>query len=100
MFKFGASKTRNKNVRREIRAMRSDIAKMVVEEAQNKAKNKYDSLFDQSKMGGISNYQIEDAFKKIGDEDLLENFAGVFSSNYMSKFMNHTAMISGLVVYT
>ena len=46
MFKFGASKTRNKNVRREIRAMRSDIAKMVVEEAQNKAKNKYDSLFD------------------------------------------------------
>ena len=51
-------------------------------------------------MGGISNYQIQDAFKKIGDEDLLENFAGVFSSNYMSKFMNHTAMISGLVVYT
>ena len=59
IFKFGASKTRNKNVRR---AMRSDFAKMVVEEAQNKAKNKYESLFDQSKMGGISNYQIEGAF--------------------------------------
>ena len=45
-------------------------------------------------MGGISNYQIKDAFKKIGDEDLLENFVGVFPSNYMNKFINHTAMIS------
>ena len=43
IFKFGASKIRNKNVKR---AMRSDIAKMVVQEAQNKAKNKYDFLFD------------------------------------------------------
>ena len=45
-------------------------------------------------MGGISNYQIEDAFKKIGDEDLLENFVGAFPSNYMNKFINHVAMIS------
>ena len=43
IFKFGASKMRNKNVKR---AMRSDIAKMVVQEAQNKAKNQYDYLFD------------------------------------------------------
>ena len=45
-------------------------------------------------MGGISNYQIEDAFKKIGDEDLLENFFGVFPSNYMNRFINHAAMLS------
>ena len=45
-------------------------------------------------MAGISNYQIEDAFKKTGDEDLLENFVGVFPSNYMNKFINHAAMIS------
>ena len=45
-------------------------------------------------MGGISNYQIEDAFRKIGDEDLLENFVGVFPSNCMNKFINHAAMIS------
>ena len=43
IFKFGASKIRNKNVKR---AMRSDIAKMVAQEAQNRAKNKYHSLFD------------------------------------------------------
>ena len=43
IFKFGASKIRNKNVKR---AVRSDIAKMVVQEAQNKAKNKYDYLLD------------------------------------------------------
>ena len=45
-------------------------------------------------MDGISNYHIEDAFKKIGDEDLLENFVGVFPSNCMNKFINHAAMIS------
>ena len=45
-------------------------------------------------MGGISNFQIEDAFKKIGDEDLLEYFVGVFPSNDMNKFINHAAMIS------
>ena len=45
-------------------------------------------------MGGISNYQIEDAFKKIGDEDLLENFFGVFPSSYMKRFINHAAMLS------
>ena len=45
-------------------------------------------------MAGISNYQIEDAFKKTGDEELLENFVGVFPSSYMNKFINHAAMIS------
>ena len=45
-------------------------------------------------MGGISNFQIEDAFKKIGDEDLSEYFVGVFPSNDMNKFINHAAMIS------
>ena len=45
------------------------------------------------KMAGISNLQIEDAIKKVGDEDLLENFVGVFLSNYMNKFINHATMI-------
>ena len=45
------------------------------------------------KMAGISNLQIEDAIKKIGDKDLLENFVGVFLSNYMNKFINHATMI-------
>ena len=42
IFKFGASKIKNKNVQK---ALQSEIADMVVEEAQNRAKNKYDSLF-------------------------------------------------------
>ena len=46
-----------------------------------------------TKMGGISNFQIEDAIKKIGDKDLSKNFVGVFPSNYMNKFINHAAMI-------
>ena len=45
-------------------------------------------------MGGISNFQIEEPFKKIGDEDLLCNFVGVFPSNYLNKFVDHAAMIS------
>ena len=44
-------------------------------------------------MGDISNFQIENAIKKIGDEALSKNFVGVFPSNYMNKFINHAAMI-------
>ena len=44
-------------------------------------------------MGGISNFKIEDAIKKIGDEDLSENFVEVFPSNYINNFINHAAMI-------
>lgn len=42
IFKFGESKIKNKNIQK---ALQSEIADMVVEEAQNKVKNKYDSLF-------------------------------------------------------
>ena len=45
-------------------------------------------------MGGISNFQIEDAMKNIGDEDLIDNFVGVFPSNYMNKFIDHAAVTS------
>ena len=45
-------------------------------------------------MGGISNFAIENAFKKINHPDLLDNFVGVFPSNYMNKFVNHAAMIN------
>ena len=43
---------------------------------------------------GISNVQIENAIENIGDEDLNDNFVGVFPSNRMSEFINHSAMIS------
>ena len=42
LFNFGTSKIKN-NVKR---AMESDIAKMVVDESTNRAKNKYENLFD------------------------------------------------------
>ena len=37
---------------------------------------------------GISNFQIENAIDNIGDEDLNNNFVGVFPSNHMNKFIN------------
>ena len=40
-------------------------------------------------MAGISNFQIEEAFESIGDEDLLENFVGVFPLNRMNRFRRH-----------
>ena len=43
IFKFGVSKIKNKNVKR---ALKSDIAKIVVNEAKNRAKSKYNNLFD------------------------------------------------------
>ena len=42
---------------------------------------------------GIINFQIEEAFKNIGDKDLSDSFVGVFPSNYMNKFINHKMMI-------
>ena len=43
---------------------------------------------------GISNFQIEEAFKNINDEDIDDNFVGVFPSNGMNKFIDHAPMIS------
>ena len=50
-------------------------------------------------MGRISNAQIEKAFREIDDQDLLENFVGVFPSGYLNKFVNHTAMINNFSKY-
>ena len=38
---------------------------------------------------GFSNFQIDEAFKNIGDEDIENNFVGVFPLNHM----NHKLMI-------
>ena len=38
---------------------------------------------------GISNFQIEEVFKNIEDEDIENNFVGVFPSNHINKFIDH-----------
>ena len=43
---------------------------------------------------GISNFQIEEAFKNIGNKDINGNFIGVFPLNLVSKFIDHKMMIS------
>ena len=43
---------------------------------------------------GISNVQIEEAFKIIRDEDIDNNFVVVFPSNYTKKCIDHAAMTS------
>ena len=42
----------------------------------------------------ITNFQIEEAFKNINDEDIDDNFVVGFPSNHMKKFIDHTSMIS------
>ena len=37
----------------------------------------------------ISHFQIENALKNMDDEDIDNNFVGVFQSNHMNKFINH-----------
>ena len=43
---------------------------------------------------GVINFQIENALKNMDDEDVNENFFGVFPTNHMNKFINHAATIS------
>ena len=42
---------------------------------------------------GISNFQIEEAFKNLNDEDIGDSFVGAFPSNHMKKFINLASMI-------
>ena len=77
MFKYSVSKIKNKKVQR---VLNSDIGNYVVDEAQNKVRNRTHSfLIIMSK--GISSFQIENAISNIGDDDLIFKFAGVFPSN-------------------
>ena len=43
---------------------------------------------------GIINFQTEEAFKNTKDEDVNNNFVGIFPSNYINKFIDHASMIS------
>ena len=43
---------------------------------------------------GISNLQIEKAFKELNDQDIDENFVGVFPANRMNRFIDYKTMIS------
>ena len=43
---------------------------------------------------GISNFQTENTIDNTGYEDLNNIFVGLFPSNHMNKFINHSAMIS------
>ena len=44
---------------------------------------------------GISNFEIERVFKMIDNNDLDDDFVGVFQSNKMNKFFNVTKMMKG-----
>ena len=42
---------------------------------------------------GISNIQIEKAFRDLNDEDIDDNFAGVFPGNHINRFINCKTMM-------
>ena len=44
-------------------------------------------------MVGISNEAIEDFFEKVNDEDLKNNFIGVFPSNFINRFISYHSII-------
>ena len=44
-------------------------------------------------MSGISNEAIEDFFEKVNDDDLKNNFIGVFPSNFINKFISYHSII-------
>ena len=88
------SKIKNKHVQR---TLNSNIADYVAEDTPNQAKNKLSNLFGgilKEMTKEISNFQIENAIESIDNEDLNDNFVGVFLSIHLNKFVNHAAMIS------
>ena len=61
-FKSGVSKIKNKNVKK---ALTSAIADMVVDEVQNRAKNRYSTLFDDYKKWKVfQTFKLKILFKK------------------------------------
>ena len=46
-------------------------------------------------MEGLSNFDIEEIFNKANNSDLLQNFAGVFSSEKMNKLLDLKKMMKG-----
>ena len=42
---------------------------------------------------GISNLQIENVFKELNDQDIDENFVGVFPANRMNRFIDYETKI-------
>ena len=43
---------------------------------------------------GITNFQIETALKNIVDDNLNDNFVGVFPANERNRFIDNKSMIS------
>ena len=43
---------------------------------------------------GISNFQNEEVFRNINDDDINDNFVGAFPSNHMKKFIDHVSDFS------
>ena len=41
----------------------------------------------------INNCQTEKALQDIGDQDISDNFVGVFHANHMSRFIDYKTMI-------
>ena len=44
---------------------------------------------------GISNFQIEEIIKQINDDDLSNNFVGIFPSDKMTKFKKEDSKKGG-----
>ena len=43
---------------------------------------------------GISNIQIGNALRNLGDEDINDKFVGAFLANHMNRFIDYKTMIS------
>ena len=44
---------------------------------------------------GISNFEVERIFNIVDNDDLNENFVGVFPSDLMNKYFDLTKMMKG-----
>ena len=56
--------------------------------------HKYHKYFVVKMEGGISNKTIVCFFAESGNDDVIKNFIGVFSSNFVNRFISFHGMIS------
>ena len=83
IYSAGVKRVSNK---KPLRALEFELVNYVVKSVQNE-------LYNWQNTKGISNFQIERAMKKIDDEDLNNNFVGVFPAEKITKFIDFKQLI-------
>ena len=89
LYRLRTPKIKNINVKK---ALESDVANYLVEETQQKTKNKKKKIYlvgYTKRVKVLVMFKLKKTFKNIGDGDINNNFVAAFPSNHINKFIDH-----------